>query len=161
MRFIWGEGPGGSKRGLLAGSILVLCFASMSCAMQSSSADGGSPVSPTAVISLCDDAVAGCPPTTSFSLSTIRDLVIKVDWYGVSPGNHAQELKVILPQGGALEASQTGFLVNPAGGNEFSSLRKVPLAGTWVTQREEIGIWSVQVSLDGAPIATQTVDMTR
>lgn len=161
MRSISGEGATGWKKALLTGSAFLLCFTSISCALQSSSADGGSPVSATAVISLCDDAVSGCPPVTSFSLSTIRDLVIKVDWFGVSPGNHAQELKVLLPQGGALEASQTGFLVNLAGGSEFSSVRKIPLAGTWVTQRQETGTWSVQVSLDGAPIASQTVEMTR
>lgn len=148
------------KTVLLACSVLLLGLTSTSCNVQSTSADGGPPAQPTAMMAFCDDAVSGCPSVTSFSLSAIRDLVIKVDWYDVSQGNHAQMLKVLLPEGGTYEMSQTGFLVSPGADNSFSSVRVIPLAGSWVTQRQEIGPWSVEVSLDGKVISTQSVEMT-
>lgn len=150
----------GWKEALLAGSVLLLCFPSMSCAVGSTSADGGPPAPATATITFCDDAVTGCPTESTFSLATIRDLVVKVDWFGVTAGNHSQAVRVLLPDGGTFELSQTGFLIDQSADSSFSSVRSIPLAGSWVTQRHVSGTWSVEVSLDGQMISTQSVEMT-
>lgn len=160
MRSILGGARSGWKEALFAASILLLSLPSMSCSVGSTSADGGPPTQATATLTFCDDAVSGCPSETSFSLATIRDLVVKVDWFGVAAGNHAQAVRVVLPDGGTFELSQTGFLIDQSSDSSFSSMRSIPLAGSWVTQRHVTGTWSVEVSLDGQAVTTQSVEMT-
>lgn len=159
VRSILGGARSGWKEALITASMLLLCLPSISCSVGSTSA-GGPPVQATATITFCDDAVSGCPSVTTFSLAKIRDLVVKVDWFGVATGNHAQAVRVLLPDGGTFELSQTGFLIDPSSDSNFSSMRSIPLAGSWVTQRQVTGTWSVEVSLDGQTVATQTVEMT-
>jgi hypothetical protein len=160
VRSILASVRSGWKEALLAGSMLLLCLPSVSCAAGSTSADGGPPAPATATISFCDDAVSGCPTESTFSLATIRDLVVKVDWFGVPAGNHSQAVRVLLPDGGTFELSQTGFLIDPRSDSSFLSVRSIPLAGSWVTQRRVTGTWSVEVSLDGQLVSTRAVEMT-
>lgn len=160
MRSILGGAKSGWKEALFAAGILVLCLPAMSCSVGSTSANGGPPSQATATITFCDDSVSGCPAVTTFSLSTIRDLVVKVDWFGVTAGNHAQAVRVLLPDGGTFELSQTGFLIDPSSDSSFSSMRSIPLAGSWVAQRQVTGTWSVEVSLDDQVVTTQSVEMT-
>jgi hypothetical protein len=92
-------------------------------------------------------------------VAALRDLVITVNWSGVAPGNHAQTLELLLPGGGLLQSTKTGFMI-PAGSNgSFSAVRVVPVAGTWISQKQETGNWSVQVALDGKPVASQSLEL--
>lgn len=151
---------GGLRQALLVGGIFLACLSSISCAMQSSSADTGGPTDPaSAILTFCDDGVSDCPASTSFSLSSIRDLVVKVDWYNVAPGNHSQELRILLPEGGTYESSQTGFLIDSGAQGMFSTSRAVRMAGSWAAQRQEIGKWTAEVLLDGQVVTSQTVEM--
>lgn len=155
----------GSRRTLLLTlCILLFCLSFVSCDMQSSSANtasSGDPEPATVMLTFCDDGVSDCPAATSFSLSTIRDLVVKVDWYNVAPGNHSQELEVLLPEGGTYDMSQTGFLVAADSQGMFSSARTVRMAGSWAAQRRETGNWKVEALLDGKLVTSQAVEMTQ
>ena len=160
MRPYSASGPGVWKGALLAGCTLILSAFLSSCSVGSTSADGGPAQTATALITFCDDGVPDCPPVTTFSLSQMRDLVVKVDWFGVAPGNHTQEVRVMLPEGTALQVSDTGFLIGPESDSSFSSLQSVRMAGSWQAQRQETGTWSVDVLLDGRTVKSETVEMT-
>ncbi|HUO35621.1 MAG TPA: hypothetical protein VMU43_11580 [Candidatus Acidoferrum sp.] len=150
------------KQALLAMGILFASVSSISCNVQSSAADNGGPTDPaSAMVTFCDDGVSDCPAATSFSLSTIRDLVIKVDWYNLSAGNHVQRLNILLPEGGVYQMANTAFMVDSGSQAMFSSSNPIRMAGSWAAQRQEIGPWTVQVLLDGAVLSSQTVEMTK
>jgi hypothetical protein len=133
------------------------------CAMQSSSANGGgpppAPMVPAAQIVLCDDLSSSCTAATSFSFSTLRDLNIQVQWTNVPAGNHVQQLDILLPnQGGLYQTTQTAFLISGSSPGSITTSRMFPVGGTWISQRQMSGSWSVQVSLDGQVMASQAVE---
>ncbi|MFZ0412210.1 MAG: hypothetical protein WA737_08295 [Candidatus Acidiferrales bacterium] len=149
--------------GFLPAAVLLLSLAFFpACQMPPAGGNGGgsAPLSnPAALITFCADGPDGCSPAGSFSVAALRDLVITVNWSGVAPGNHAQTLELLLPGGGLLQSMKTGFKI-PAGSNgSFSAVRVLPVAGTWISQKQETGNWSVQVALDGKPVASQSLEL--
>jgi hypothetical protein len=125
------------------------------------SANGGNPPPPVAgaTISFCDDGEGTCTPATSFSVASLRDLVINVNWENLSAGNHTQMLEVLQPDGGLYQAGQSSFLVSDASQSSLTMKRILPVAGAWISQRRMTGEWSVRVSLDGKAITSQTVQI--
>jgi hypothetical protein len=147
---------------LLMSSLAALTLVGASaCQMQSMSGSGGAP--PPAVsasISFCDDGVASCPPESSFSVGSMHDLVVKIKWENVSAGNHTETLQLLIPGGAAYRVTQDGFLIPGSSAGPFSAQRTFPVLGTPISQRQMTGNWSLRASLDGQPIATQTVELT-
>jgi len=141
----------------------ALCLAAGFSACQSgmTSGNGGNPPPPVtgATVSFCDDGDGACTAATSFSVASLRDLVISVNWENLSAGNHTQMLEVLQPGGGLYQASQSSFLVGGASQSSLTMTRSVPVAGTWISQRRMTGEWSVRVSLDGKAITSQTVQI--
>jgi hypothetical protein len=125
------------------------------------SGDGGNPPPPTtdATISFCDDGGGNCAPATSFSVASLRDLVISVNWENLSAGNHTQMVEVMQPGGGLYQATQSSFLVSDASQSSLTTTRALPVAGAWISQRRITGEWSVRVSLDGKAITSQVVQL--
>jgi hypothetical protein len=124
------------------------------------SGNGGNPPPVTgATVSFCDNGDGACTPATSFSVASLRDLVINVNWENLSGGNHTQMLEVLQPGGGLYQASQSSFLVSDASQSSLTMTRTLPVAGAWISQRRITGEWSVQVSLDGKAITSQTVQL--
>jgi hypothetical protein len=149
--------------GLLSCAVLCLAagFSACQTGMGSGTGGGGNPPPPTdATVSFCDDGEGACVPATSFSVGSLRDLVISVNWENLSAGNHTQMLEVIQPTGGLYQASQSSFLVSDASQSSLTMTRSVPVAGAWISQRRMTGEWSVRVSLDGKTITSQTVQIT-
>jgi hypothetical protein len=146
---------------LLGCAALCLAAGFSACQTGMTSGNGGNPPPPVtgATVSFCDDGDGACTAATSFSVASLRDLVISVNWENLSAGNHTQMLEVLQPGGGLYQASQSSFLVGGASQSSLTMTRSVPVAGTWISQRRMTGEWSVRVSLDGKAITSQTVQI--
>lgn len=140
---------------------LGLAIGFSACQTGSASANGGDP--PPAVtdatISFCDDGAESCTPATSFSIASLRDLVVNVNWENLTAGSHTQMIEVMMPNGGLYQGGQSAFLVPDSSNGSLTTTRLVPVAATWISQRHISGEWSVRVSLDGKAITTQTVQL--
>lgn len=147
------------KRISLLASVLLIVCALSSCQMGTTSASGGGPPPPvpSAMLTLCDDGDAACAPGTSFSVASLRDLVIKVTWENIPEGNHVQALEIMIPGGGLYQSTQTAFLTDSSSSGSFVVTRMLPVAGTWIQQRRLTGDWLLRVSLDGQVITSQMV----
>jgi hypothetical protein len=153
------RGTGWNRRKALGiAAILLLALGSSGC-MGSSSANGGGPppLVPSAMITFCDDGSSSCTPATSFSVASLRDLVIKVSWENIPDGNHVQTLEIMIPGGGLYQSSETAFLMGSTSSGSFATTRLLPVAGTWIPQRHITGDWLVRVSLDEQVVASQMV----
>ncbi|MHB8527750.1 MAG: hypothetical protein ACYDD2_16610 [Candidatus Acidiferrales bacterium] len=119
------------------------------------------PAQPAATISFCDSANADCSAGSTFPAFSLRDLDIVVTWNNLPPGHHAQTLNVLHPGGGLYQSFRTTFLTDKSSGGSQTTTDALPVAGTWIVQRAMLGQWKVQVILDGQPVATQSVTLTR
>jgi hypothetical protein len=146
---------------LLGCAALCLAAGFSACQTGMTSGNGGNPPPPVtgATVSFCDNGDGACTAATSFSVASLRDLVISVNWENLSAGNHTQMLEVLQPGGGLYQASQSSFLAGGASQSSLTMTRSVPVAGTWISQRRMTGEWSVRVSLDGKTITSQTVQL--
>jgi hypothetical protein len=115
---------------------------------------------PAAQILFCDTPGTSCSPASSFSVSKLRDLHIVVKWSNLSLGNHEEILVVLYTDNGPYQSFHRGFLVAPESNGAFSSSDALPVAGTWIVQRSLTGLWTVEASLDGHIVASQTVTLT-
>lgn len=145
-----------NAQGIIA--ILLLAIGSAGCT-GSSSANGGIPPPPVpnALITFCDDGDPACTPATSFSVASARDVVIKTSWDNLPVGNHVQTLEIMIPGGGLYQSTQTAFLTDSSSSAAFATSRILPVAGTWIQQRQITGTWVVRVSLDDQVVASQMV----
>jgi hypothetical protein len=148
------------RTALLTCAAAALVIGLSACQGSTSANGGGPPPAPTdATISFCDDGAESCMPATSFNVSSLRDLIVSVNWENLSAGTHTQLLEISMPGGGLYLAGQTSFLVADASHSSLTTTRTLPVAGTWISQRRMTGEWSVRVSLDGNAITSQTVQL--
>jgi len=116
------------------------------------------PLSASAAMLICDSAAPGCTGLTSFSISKVRDLSVTVVWKNVPTGTHTQRLDLFLPNGDLYQTFSSGF-VQPAGlSSQLEVKQQIPVMGTWITQRELTGKWSVSLSLDGQNLSVGPLD---
>jgi hypothetical protein len=146
------------KISLIAATLLIACGLS-SCQTGTTSANGGGPppLVPSAMLTFCDDGTPTCTPGTSFSVASLRDLVIKVTWENIPEGNHVQTLEIMIPGGGLYQSTQTAFLTDSSSAGSFAVMRMLPVAGTWIPQRQITGDWLMRVSLDEQVVTSQMV----
>jgi hypothetical protein len=142
---------------LLAGSA-ALC----GCAqMDSVSNGGGNPPPAAAMMDLCNNTPAGCSTGASFSLSVARDINVKVSWINVTPGTHTQTMQIFEPGGGLYEAKMQAFAIADGSNGGADTTEIFPVAGTWITERQRTGEWTIQISLDNQLYSTQKVQLTQ
>jgi hypothetical protein len=153
------EGARAVRELILLASSLVLATMGFSGCQTQSMGGGNPPPVLAATISLCDDGISGCPTSNSFSAAAMRDLVIKVGWENLPAGNHVQTTEILIPGGGLYQSTRTAFLIEDGAPGSLTTKRILPVAGTWIPQRQITGNWSVRVSLDGQIIASQTVEL--
>jgi hypothetical protein len=120
---------------------------------------GGNPtdIPGTAAVSFCNAAQTNCQAqSANFSMATsnIPDLNIKVDWASVLPGPHSQEIRLMMPNGNLFQRLQDTFMVAANGNGTATVNRNIPIAGSFISQRQITGGWKVEVSLDGKAKAT-------
>ncbi|MGB6485177.1 MAG: hypothetical protein WBE86_16995 [Candidatus Acidiferrales bacterium] len=154
-----------TRGSFLAALFLFAGLCGCAVAPQSQSSDppdspSGNLAQPSAQILFCDVPGTSCSPASSFSVSKLRDLNIVVNWSNLSVGNHAQTLAVLHTAGGLYQSFHKGFLVSSEAGGSFSTSNALPVAGTWIVHRSLTGSWTVQASLDGQIVATQSVTLT-
>jgi hypothetical protein len=99
-------------------------------------------------VSFCSDPGPNCAPASSFSIASLRDLNIVVQWSSVPAGTHTQRLDILEPDGGLYQTFNTGFAIDANSGGFVTTTGIVPVAGSWISQRFLSGNWTVQVSLD-------------
>jgi hypothetical protein len=112
-----------------------------------------------ATLEFCDDGTENpaCTSKDTFSLAQIRDLFIWVNWQVVPTGPHTQQLDIFMPQGHALYIRYSdGFQITDTPVGSALVLRSMPVAGTWITQRQLTGTWEVDASLDGKLVSSKT-----
>jgi hypothetical protein len=87
-----------------------------------------------------------------FSPARLNTLVVVVDWRTLV-GAHVQRLELITPAGSLYQRFKSD--VQSADGRA-SVETPVPMAGTWITEFQIFGEWTVNVYLDGGttPVAT-------
>lgn len=107
-----------------------------------------------------------------FYLNEVRDLFVFVAWGKVS-GEHTARIRLLLPDGNLYQQTETRFTTQPQPAAAASSQGKVqvarisrgepatvlelPVAGTHITQRSLAGAWTVEVELDGKPVARRNL----
>jgi hypothetical protein len=112
-----------------------------------------------ATVKFCDDETENpdCTSKDNFSLAQIRDLFIWVNWQVVPTGPHTQQIDIFIPQGHALYVRYTsGFQITDAPVGSTLVLSVMPVAGTWITQRQLTGTWEVDLSLDGQLVTSKS-----
>lgn len=144
-------------RALFVAAVLGCVLGGFGCAQQSSMTDSGTPPPPSAAVTFCDNPAPGCAAGTSFSVSVLRDLSIRVQWSNLSPGNHVQTLNFILPDGNVYESMETSFAIAEEPVGATTTLQALPVAGTFITERSLTGQWRIEVSLDGEPMGSRAV----
>lgn len=107
-----------------------------------------------------------------FYLTEVRDLFVFVAWGKVS-GEHTARIRLLLPDGNLYLQTETRFTTQPQPAAAARSPGKVqvarisrgeptimlelPVAGTHITQRSLTGAWTVEVELDGRPVARRSL----
>ena len=142
--------------------LAVIFLAGMNfSACQMTSADGGTPpAAPTATFTFCDHEASSCEAGATFSAAATRDLEVEVSWQNVPAGNHVQTLELLAPGGNLYQQTQTAFEAPEGSTDPLVSIQTLPVAGTWIQQRNIMGEWTARVSLDGQVISTQMVELT-
>ncbi len=108
---------------------------------------------------VCDSGAPNCTGETNFSLDSLRDLQVNADWKNMPGGTHTQEIAFLLPNGVVYQTLSHGFGVAEGTFGAPTISDAMPVAGTYITQRELTGDWTVQISLDGAVVGSQKVQL--
>jgi len=108
---------------------------------------------------VCESGTANCTGETNFSLGSLRDLQVNADWKNMPGGTHTQEIAFLLPNGVVYQTLSHGFGVTEGAFGAPTISDAMPVAGTYITQRELTGEWTVQISLDGAVVGSQKVQL--
>ena len=129
-----------------------------------------------------DSADTAClPGNREFILEDVRGLYVCVVWSGLV-GTYAQQVTFQSPDGHVYQTTTSAFATaqDPATGGtlEFDGraypvkaagwgaegrvlvTAMLPVAGTFITQYNLAGLWTVKVSLNGQPIVQDTFELT-
>ena len=140
-----------------AGALATLALAAAGCAAAGGGGSAGFPPPPAAAtFTLCNQGESGCAAPDPYSLATLRDLSITVNWIHVPEGAHTGTIEVLEPAGGLYQARNISFLADAPDSSSQSNIT-VPIAGSWIVQRAVTGQWSVRISLDGQVVSQQNV----
>jgi hypothetical protein len=142
----------------------ILCLGIAGCAsgMQMGPGGGTPPaLTPTSAMRFCDNADPNCTAATAFTLASLRDLNVFVDWQLVPEGTHAQTIQIFVPNGSLYQSFEKSFVVPAGAAGVTTTVQALPVAGTWITQRSLTGSWQVTLTLDGQAMSTQTVQFTQ
>ncbi len=143
-----------TKLALLLGAGCVIFLGG--CAQGMDPVQTAATVQPVAMtVSLCDSGENGCSFGSSFRLSVIRDLGVGVNWKNVPGGTHTQQIALVQPNGVVYQTISHSFAVPENGLGAPKIDEVIPIAGTFITQRAQVGEWSIAVSLDGKSVGTQ------
>lgn len=151
-------------RKYLIGAVISTALAVAGCGGYSGMMPGGGgapppPPAPAASIHPCDTPVIGCAPAASFQIKALRDLNIVINWKNLAAGNHAQTVTFFLPSGELYQTFEKSFAVADSGA--ATTMEALPVAGTWIRQRNLSGSWRVAVALDGQSIGEETVQLSQ
>ena len=91
-----------------------------------------------------------------FSPARLNTLVVVVDWRTLV-GAHVQRLELITPAGSLYQR----FTSNVQSAHGRTSVETpVPVAGTWITEYQLFGEWTVNVYLDGGTTPVASTNFT-
>ncbi|MGA2483884.1 MAG: hypothetical protein ABSF92_12295 [Candidatus Acidiferrales bacterium] len=139
---------------------LLLALGLLGCGQYNQPPGGSAPLAPSAAVGFCDNPTPGCASASSFSLNSLRDLNVVVNWQNVPEGTHGQKVSFFLPDGNLYQAFEKSFAIPEGSPAATATVQALPVAGTWITQRSLSGTWQVTVALDGQVLESQAVQLT-
>jgi hypothetical protein len=134
--------------------LALVSFGVAGCQPQTSSANERPALPSSAAISFCATGPSACVPGADFSLASTRDLAVKTSIDHVAPGQHTQILEITMPDGRQYQETKLDFRIPEVSNAPVSSMRTIPIAGTWIQTGHVTGVWKVRYSLDGKLLAT-------
>jgi hypothetical protein len=151
-----------SRQFVVGGVALAVAMSLLGCAGMPLPPGGGSlpPLPAAAAVTFCDKPAPACASATSFSLSSLRDLNIVVNWQNVPEGTHVQTLSIFLPDGNLYQALESTFEIPEGAPGSATTELSLPVAGTWITQRSLTGAWRFTLSLDEQDRASSSLQLT-
>jgi hypothetical protein len=154
----------------VAASLLLLCALT--------AAEGAPPSGPVREVFFGDREETACRPgQRDFVLEELRELYVCIVWAGLG-GTYAAQVTFVAPDGNVYqtltqafvtaEAPATRATVEVAGRQhavkragwgrrgETLVVATLPIAGTYITQHQLVGLWTVKIALDGRPVDWET-----
>jgi hypothetical protein len=131
---------------------------------------GGKPLPAVTEIFFCDVYTPDCRSTNStFTVGTLRDLFVFVTWPNIKKGDFVQTVEFYLPGGSLYKKKDTSFRIWPGQSSALAVpgatpvpvqfltssngvptvVTHLPVAGTYITQYNLLGVWTVRVLLNG------------
>lgn len=142
---------------LLATLLLAACRQGSPATPPPSPDDGGQPhggAKPTASLAVVDPSGAAGP----FRLDDLDSLELNVTYKATRAGAHPVRIDVIDPHGvlfAQLPSTVVAEKAKPA-----STASVVNVRGTSIDRFHQVGTWQFVVNVDGAPLASASVDLT-
>src|SRR5690349_7943360 len=126
--------------GIISAAIAVVCL--NGCAAGPSS-NLPAQQATMASLSLCNRVENGCSVAATFSLNTIRDLSVDVQWKHLASGTHTQTTELLEPGGGSYQVQNVSFVIDDTSDGSMKTNVVFPVAGSWITQRAITGNWNL------------------
>jgi hypothetical protein len=89
----------------------------------------------------------------------LQDHAITKEACRAAQGSRVQTLEIMMPGGGLYQSTQAAVFTDAPASGTFQTTRVLPVAGTWIQQRNMTGDWMIRVSLDGQVINSQMVQV--
>lgn len=117
------------------------------------------PAAASVTVQVCDSANSSCTGADSLSIAKVRDIAVTANWSNLAAGTHTQTVEVVLPNGDLYQELGTPFSVPDMPNGPQAVVMHIPVAGTWITQRELTGKWNVRLSADGQIFSAQSFEL--
>ena len=158
----------------VAGSLLLLCALAVALDGRPGAAEGAPRTVQVHKVFFGESEETACRPGRGeFVLQDLRELYVCIVWSGLA-GTYSAQLTFVAPDGNVYqkmtlafvtaEASATAATVEVEGrhhkvkragrgrNGETVVVATLPVAGTYITQHNLAGLWTVKISLNGKPV---------
>jgi hypothetical protein len=158
----------------VARTLLVLCAMAVALHGRPGPAEGARPTALVREVYFGEDEATVCQPGgREFKLDDLRGLYVCIVWSGLA-GTYAAQLTFVSPDGNVYQTMTLAFVTAEApataatvevqgrehevkragwrGKGETVLVASLPVAGTYITQHNLAGRWTVEISLNGQPV---------
>jgi hypothetical protein len=140
---------------LLAGLLLAACSGSSAGGSNGEKLSPPPASPPTAKLTVTDPSGGAGP----FAIAGLDKLVIAVDASHFRPGQHAVRLDVTGPSGALYSQLPASLAVADDGTGHATAALQV--RGSLIESFHDAGNWQLVAHVDGAPVASASIDLTR
>jgi hypothetical protein len=115
---------------------------------------GETPAPPALSLTVVDPSGATGP----FRIGSLEYLTVRMSYSGGTRGVHALRLDVVDPRGASYSQVPSSLQVGDAGA--ASATKVIRVRGTDIQRFHQVGAWQFTATVDGAPMAAASVDVT-